>query len=73
MFTQCYRGFGGGGGGGQKPRKQMPTEPPFTAFVGNLPRGVVQGDVIRILQNGCSEIVGGVPVSIVLNSISDHI
>lgn len=47
----------------------MPTEPPFTAFVGNLPRGVVQGDVIRILQNGCSEMVGGVPVSIVPNEI----
>lgn len=40
-----YRGgdrYEGGGGRRQRP---IPDEPPFTAFVGNLPNGIVQGDV----------------------------
>lgn len=31
-------------------KKPFPTEPPFIAFVGNLPQGVVQGDVIQIFS-----------------------
>ena len=31
-------------------KKPLPTEAPFLAFVGNLPQGVVQGDVIQIFS-----------------------
>ena len=31
-------------------KKPLPTDPPFIAFVGNLPQGVVQGDVIQIFS-----------------------
>lgn len=43
-----FRDYGGGNRrGGRKP---LPTEPPFTAYVGNLPTGVVQGDVNRFFE-----------------------
>ena len=45
---------GGGGGGGQyrgNSGKPLPDEPPFTAYVGNLPDGAVQGDLENMFEN----------------------
>lgn len=34
----------------QRQQRPPPTEAPYLAFVGNLPQGLVQGDVIKIFE-----------------------
>lgn len=50
LFFYRYGGRGGGGGRQQKP---FPTEPPYKAYVGNLPMdvGLTQNDVEGLFRD----------------------
>ena len=44
-FSRNDGGYNNDGGDNRGGKKPIPNEPPYTAFVGNLPDGIVQGDV----------------------------
>ena len=51
MFFSRDGGGRSGGYGGERQKRPLPDEPPFTAYVGNLPNGIVQGDVQYMFNN----------------------
>ena len=49
---EARSGGGGGGSGGRRGgHRPIPDEAPFTAYIGNLPTGIVQGDIEQIFSS----------------------
>jgi len=46
-----YENRSGGGGGRRGGHRPIPDEAPFTAYIGNLPTGIVQGDIEQIFSS----------------------
>ena len=60
-MSNYNRGGGGGRSGGNQRRNNgpatLPEEPPFTAFIGHLPQGIIQSDIEHIFDEcGISQV-----------------
>ena len=50
-YSLSFATFRDRGYGSERKSRPLPEEPPFTAYVGNLPNGIVQGDVQYMFNN----------------------